>query len=52
MTGRELIERIQELEAEDKDIYFQPKPGDAYKKVRNVSIELIGWIQEIVTITD
>ena len=50
MTGRELIERIQELKAEDKTVYFQPKPGDAYKEVRNVNIEVIGWFKEIVGI--
>lgn len=52
MTGRELIQRIQELEAEDEKIYFQPKAGDAYKEVRNVNLELIGWVQEIIVITN
>ena len=50
MTGRELIERIRELEAEDKEVWFQPKPGDAYKEVRKADIEVIGWSHEIIGI--
>ena len=48
MTGRELIERIHELGAEDEEVWFQPEPGYAYKKVRKVEVTIIGWSKRIL----
>ena len=50
MTGQELIDRIHELKAENKEVYLQPKSGNAYKEVWNVDIEMIGLFQEILAI--
>ena len=51
MTGKELIEKIQELNAEDKEIMIQPKPGHAFEEIKSVEITFIGWFREIVGIT-
>ena len=50
MTGQELIDQIHELNAEELEVYFQPKPGEAYKEVTKVDIEVIGWFKEIIGI--
>ncbi len=42
MTGKELIEKIQELGAEDMEVMIQPRPGYAYMSIDKVQITLLG----------
>ena len=50
MTGKELIEKIQELNAEDKEIMVQPRPWCEFEEIQRVEIAEVGWSREIVGI--
>ena len=50
MKGKEIIKWIQENNAEEVKVYFQPDRGRAYKDVTSIDFEIIRWSEEVIAI--